>query len=82
MEGTKLKFYKGDVIFGKRRAYQRKAALAECDGICSAHAMVFRAKTDVIDNRLFPFFSIPEFFKQVQLTSLLVDFRQQLIGRI
>lgn len=56
VEGTKLKFYKGDVIFGKRRAYQRKAALAECDGICSAHAMVLRSKTEVIDERLFPFF--------------------------
>ncbi|MDL2241739.1 restriction endonuclease subunit S [Bacteroidales bacterium OttesenSCG-928-L03] len=56
VEGTKLKFYKGDVIFGKRRAYQRKAALAEYDGICSAHAMVLRAKTDIIDERLFPFF--------------------------
>ncbi|KAA6324350.1 hypothetical protein EZS27_026311 [termite gut metagenome] len=56
VEGTKLKFYKGNIIFGKRRAYQRKAALAECDGICSAHAMVLRAKTDFIDERLFPFF--------------------------
>lgn len=56
VKGTKLKLYKGDVIFGKRRAYQRKAALAEYDGICSAHAMVLRAKTDIIDERLFPFF--------------------------
>ena len=56
VEGTKLKFFKGDIIFGKRRAYQRKAALAECDGICSAHAMVLRAKADIIDERLFPFF--------------------------
>ena len=28
VEGTKLKVFSGDVIFGKRRAYQRKAALA------------------------------------------------------
>ncbi|MDR2384606.1 MAG: restriction endonuclease subunit S [Tannerella sp.] len=55
VEGTKLKFYKGDVIFGKRRAYLRKTALAEYDGICSAHAMVLRAKTDVIDEKFFPF---------------------------
>jgi type I restriction enzyme S subunit len=55
VEGTKLKFYKGDVIFGKRRAYQRKTALAEYDGICSAHAMVLRAKTDVVDEKFFPF---------------------------
>jgi hypothetical protein len=31
VEGTKLKFYKNDMIFGKRRAYQCKASLTECD---------------------------------------------------
>ena len=56
VEGTKLKVYKGDVIFGKRRAYQRKAAIANFDGICSAHAMVLRANPDIIDPDLFPFF--------------------------
>jgi len=40
--GTKLKIYKGDIIFGKRRAYQRKAAVADFDAICSAHAMILR----------------------------------------
>lgn len=35
LEGTKLRFYKGDIIFGRRRAYQRKVAYAEFDGICS-----------------------------------------------
>lgn len=38
--GTKLKIYNGDIIFGKRRAYQRKAAVAEFNAICSAHSMV------------------------------------------
>lgn len=37
--GTKLRFRKSDIIFG-RRVYQRKLAVAEFDGICSAHAMV------------------------------------------
>lgn len=54
--GGKLKCYPGDVIFGKRRAYQRKAAIVEFEGICSAHAFVFRANSDVIDPKLFPFF--------------------------
>ena len=31
--GTKLRFRKGDMIFGRRRAYQRKLAVAEVDGI-------------------------------------------------
>ena len=32
--GTKLRFRKGDIIFGRRRAYQRMLAVAEFDGIC------------------------------------------------
>lgn len=56
VEGTKLKVYPGDLIFGKRRAYQRKAAVANFEGICSAHAMVLRANPEVIDPQLFPFF--------------------------
>ena len=46
--GTKLRFRKGDIIFGRRRAYQRKLAVANFDGICSAHAMVVRAKQEFV----------------------------------
>lgn len=56
VDGQKLRFYPGDVIFGRRRAYQRKAAVATTDGFCSAHALVLRANPDVIDPQLFPFF--------------------------
>lgn len=56
VDGQKLKFYKGDIIFGRRRAYQRKAGIATTDGFCSAHALVLRANPDVISPRLFPFF--------------------------
>ena len=56
VNGQKLKCYPGDVIFGKRRAYQRKAAIVDFEGICSAHAFVLRAKPNVIDPQLFPFF--------------------------
>jgi restriction endonuclease S subunit len=56
VSGGKLKCYPGDVIFGKRRAYQRKAAIVDFDGICSAHAFVFRANPEIIDPKLFPFF--------------------------
>jgi type I restriction enzyme S subunit len=56
VSGTKLRCYPGDVIFGRRRAYQRKAAIVEFDGFCSAHSLVLRANPDVIDPRLFPFF--------------------------
>ncbi len=56
VSGGKLKCYPGDVIFGKRRAYQRKAAIVDFEGICSAHAFVLRANTEIIDPKLFPFF--------------------------
>lgn len=56
VKGGKLRCYPGDVIFGKRRAYQRKAAIVDFDGICSAHAFVFRANSDIINPKLFPFF--------------------------
>lgn len=56
VSGDKLAFTVGDVIFAKRRAYQRKAAVAEFAGICSAHAMVLRAKSDVCLPEFLPFF--------------------------
>lgn len=56
VKGEKLEVSKGDIIFGKRRAYQRKAAIADFDGICSAHAMVLRANPKVITPELLPFF--------------------------
>jgi type I restriction enzyme, S subunit len=62
VNGQKLKFYKGDIIFGRRRAYQRKAGIAICDGFCSAHALVLRANPEVIDPKLFPFFLHSDLF--------------------
>jgi len=60
--GTKLGFRKGDVIFGRRRAYQRKLAVAEVNGICSAHAMVARAKPKVILPEFLPFLMMSDKF--------------------
>lgn len=53
-KGDKLIMKKGDVLFGKRRAYQKKVAIAPFDGIFSAHGMVLRPKEDVIDKDFFP----------------------------
>ncbi len=60
--GTKLRFQEHDVIFGRRRAYQRKLVVAEFDGICSAHAMVVRAKPDRILPEFLPFFMMSDRF--------------------
>ena len=60
--GTKLRFRKGDIIFGRRRAYQRKLAVAEMDGICSAHAMVVRARQDRVLSEFLPFLMMSDRF--------------------
>jgi type I restriction enzyme, S subunit len=62
VESSKIIFQSGDIIFGKRRAYQRKLALADFDGICSAHAMVLRPKTDVVLEEFLPFFMQSDIF--------------------
>lgn len=49
------KFKKGQVLFGRRRAYQRKVAYAEFDGICSGDILVFEAIEKVILPELLPF---------------------------
>lgn len=62
VEATKLRFRKGDIIFGRRRVYQRKLAVADFDGICSAHAMVLRPRTDVVLPEFLPFFMQSDLF--------------------
>ena len=54
--GTKLKIYKGDIIFGKRRAYLRKVAVSDFEGIVSAHSMVLRANEENIEKDFLPYF--------------------------
>ena len=61
---TKLRFRKGDIIFGRRRVYQRKLAVAEFDGICSAHAMVLRAKSGAALPQFLPFFMQSHLFME------------------
>lgn len=60
--GEKLVMHKGDVLFGKRRAYQKKVAIAPFDGIFSAHGMVLRPKEEVIDKDFFPLFISSDYF--------------------
>jgi restriction endonuclease S subunit len=42
-------------LFGKRRAYQRKVAVAEFDGLCSSDILVFEPKDDRLLPELLPF---------------------------
>lgn len=63
------KFSKGDVLFGKRRAYLKKVAVAEFDGICSGDILVFRAKEEVILPGLLPYYVAAEPFIQYAVTT-------------
>ena len=51
---TKL-FRKNDVLFGRRRAYLKKAAVAPFDGICSGDITVIHAKEEHLLPELLPF---------------------------
>jgi len=64
------KFKKGQVLFGRRRAYQRKVAYAEFDGICSGDILVFEAIEKVMLPELLPFLIQSEgFFQKALATS-------------
>lgn len=61
-KGEKLVMKKGDVLFGKRRAYQKKVAISPFDGIFSAHGMVLRPNEEIIDKNFFPLFISSDYF--------------------
>jgi type I restriction enzyme S subunit len=48
-------FEPGHVLFGKRRAYLKKAAVAEFKGLCSGDILVFEAVTKALNPKLLPF---------------------------
>jgi len=57
-EGTTFTnlFKPGQVLFGKRRAYQRKVAVADFEGVCSSDIYVFESKApNVLLPELVPF---------------------------
>ena len=56
-EGTTFtrRFEKGQVLFGKRRAYQRKAAVAHFDGVCSGDLLVLKPRGRGLRPELMPF---------------------------
>ncbi len=62
--GQKLLVKKGQIIFGKRRAYQRKVAVADWDCICSAHAMVLEANPNNVIPEFLPFFMQSDVFME------------------
>lgn len=62
--------HQGQVLFGKRRAYQRKIAVAEFDAIVSGDIYVLEAKKGYLVQELLPFIcSSDNFFKHAVGTS-------------
>jgi type I restriction enzyme S subunit len=58
------RFAKGDVLFGKRRAYLKKVAVADFDGICSGDILVIRAKVKKMLQGLLPYYISADAFIQ------------------
>lgn len=63
-EGTTFTnvFEPGHVLFGKRRAYQRKVAVADFAGVCSGDIYVLESKGDRLLSELVPFICQSESF--------------------
>ena len=55
-------FKKGQILFGRRRAYQQKAGVATFDGICSGDITVIEAIPEKIEPELLPFIVQNEYF--------------------
>lgn len=56
------RFQPGQVLFGKRRAYQRKVAVADFEGVCSGDIYVFEPKDERLLPELLPFLCQTERF--------------------
>jgi len=54
-------FRRGDVLFGKLRAYLRKFWLADCDGVCSTEIWIFVAKPPLLAPYLFQIVQMGDF---------------------
>lgn len=65
-EGTTFTNYfkPGQVLFGKRRAYQRKVAMADFAGVCSSDIYVFEPRDERLLPELLPFICQTESFYQ------------------
>ena len=58
-------FKPGQVLYGSRRTYLKKVAVADREGICANTTFVLESKDDsIFDNRLLPFLMLSEGFTQ------------------
>jgi type I restriction enzyme, S subunit len=57
-----MRFRKGHILYGSRRTYLRKVAVADFDGICANTTLVITPKDDAILPELLPFVMLTESF--------------------
>jgi len=57
-------FKEGDILYGSRRTYLKKVAVAHFEGITSNTTFVINAKENVIDKRLLPFLMLSDKFTE------------------
>ncbi len=70
-EGTTFtkRFDIGDILFGKRRPYLKKVAVADFEGICSGDILVLRARKEIVLPDLLPYYVASEAFIQHAITT-------------
>ena len=74
-------FKRGQVLFGKRRAYQRKVAVADFDGMCSSDIYIFESKDpNVLLPELVPFICQSKDFTSMPSRLRQAHFRRGRIG--
>lgn len=62
-------FKPGQILFGKRRAYQKKVAIADFEGICSPHIWALEAHND-LQQEILPFLMLTDnFYEYVNANS-------------
>jgi len=66
---AKLKFRKGDILFGRLRPYFRKVIRAPFDGVCSTDIWVVRAKQGVAQDYIFYWMASDDFVNFANLGS-------------
>lgn len=60
-------FKKGDILYGSRRTYLRKVALADFDGVCANTTYVIRAKEEILLQGLLKHIMLSESFTQYSI---------------
>ena len=56
------KFEEGDILYGSRRTYLKKVAVADFDGITANTTFVIKPNSELIDSRLLPFLMLSDSF--------------------